>query len=236
MNPADPSPFPLAWHPQQPGDRPDPARFVAPSCSGGMRRTRDGLWTSPMVTHRYSAWSIRHDQTGSRHQLVREGWAMAWPDRARTAVIDSFEDLVALVRRFPCKAHLTMDEFLRRGCPVDPVCDPARDLAEDLAEDLPVHDAMHTPPLDYAAMAAEYDAVHLTEAGRQATWMQTPGTTFWDVETVLWLAPAWTLLRPITTDEFVEQDFLDSLLQWALSHRDQSLAPGTARADESDRH
>lgn len=179
-----PVPWPLAWHPRADGDKPDPTRFARPVCADHEINTKGGLWTSPMIDQQHSLWSVYHDVTGMEANLVRQGWALAWPAPARTATINSLEDLQRLVAAYPCTAHRSLDTIFTMTGPHD-YC--------------PLHDDQLSPPLDFAAMATEYDAVHLTEAGRQATFMTTPGTTHWSVETVLWLNPVWITLYPITT-------------------------------------
>ena len=41
-------------------------------------------------------------------------------------------------------------------------------------------------PLDFEAMASDYDAIHLTEQGQRETRMSRPGLYGWDSETYLW--------------------------------------------------
>lgn len=194
--------WPLAWHPNIPGDRPDRAKFVAPACGAASQRTQHGFWTSPMLGPQYSMWSIHHDKNNMTYHQVREGWAIGWPDPARTAVIDSLADLQHLVEEFPCTAHSEARDWLRAN-------DPA--LRE-------IHDGMFFPTLDFAAMTGRYDAIDLTEAGRQATWFTVPGTTLWDAPTVLWLTPAWEALHPITTKDFCEGELLIDLEQAVSAH------------------
>lgn len=176
--------WPLAWHPRTDGDKPDPVRFTRPSCADHEIRTKDGLWTSPMIGPQYSMWSIYHDINGMDGQLVRQGWALAWPDPARTATIDTLADLQRLVAAYPCTAHRSLNTIFTMSGSLD---------------DCPLHDDLLSPPLDFARMAADFDAIHLTDTGQQETFMTTPGTTHWSVETVLWLNPVWVTLHPITT-------------------------------------
>lgn len=182
--PAPPRP-PLAWHPRTDGDQPDHARFQRPECADYEVRTQHGLWTSPMTGARQSIWSIYHDENHIDAQLVRQGWAVQWPDPARTATITTHDDLIALVHAYPCTRHRSLNVLITlTGAPFD---------------EWPLHDDMLSPPLDFQAMAADFDAVHLTEAGRRATCETLPGTAHWSVETVLWLNPVWRVLHPITT-------------------------------------
>lgn len=211
-------PFPLAWHPRVSGDRPDPGRFTVPACAhGDIFRTGGGLWTSPMLGERYSVWSVYADKEDIGGQLSREGWALAWPDPARTARIDTLGDLQTLVDRFPCRAHRPLEH--NGLCGVEMVSwEFGR---EAVGNPVGMHDSRLAPPLDFAAMSAQFDAVYLSEKGRQATWLTLPGTTIWSIETVLWLAPAWRLLRPITTDVFEPSAFTEHLCDAV-----QRLVPG----------
>lgn len=212
MSDDDIFPFPLAWHPRVSGDRPDPARFTVPTCGSDNIpfRTGGGLWTSPMIGARHSVWSIHADQENITGILTRQGWALAWPDPARTARVERLPDLQALVERYPCRAHRPLE---RQGM----LCSQA--FTDPAAQDLPYHDSRMAPPLDFAAMSADFDAIHLSEAGRKATWHTLPGTTMWSVETVLWLAPVWQLLHPVTTMFFTPDAFATAL--------EEALASGT---------
>lgn len=202
-------PWPLAWHPSVPDDTLDPARFSVPQCgSQDMRyqRINGGLWTSPMITRHYSAWSIQHDVDNMSAHQVREGWALDWPDPARTAVVDSLADLTGLVARFPCRAHRSLHAFFMTG---------ARCTFDELDSDLydrPMHDDMLFPPLDFPAMAQVYDAFHVTAEGIRNTRQTVPGTTAWAVQTVLWLKPVWRVLHPIATLRYDASRFADAFV------------------------
>lgn len=194
------TPWPLAWHPRADGDRPDPARFATPACAGDGFRPSGGLWTSPMLGKRHSVWSIYHDREELSAHHVRQGWALAWPDQDRTAFIDTEADLQRLVEQYPCRAHRVIQHAICAGFPI---------FHNDNAT--AAHDSLQWPPLDYAAMTADFDAIYLTEDGRQATWFKDPGTSAFSVSTVLWLRPAWTVLHPITTAEFDVATFADDM-------------------------
>src|SRR4029079_1859868 len=155
-------PWPLAWHPRVDGDRPDPARFATPACNGDGFRPGGGLWTSPMIGRRHSVWSIHHDREKISAQQVRQGWALDWPDPARTARIDTGEDLHRLIAQFGCREHHPL-ESIGLGWP--PV------VGHRAHGSLAAEDSRQWPPLDFTAMSAHFDALYLTEAGRQATWM-----------------------------------------------------------------
>jgi hypothetical protein len=142
-------------------------------------------------------------KSSARSGCARD-WALDWPDPARTARIDSGEDLHRLVAQFGCREHHPL-ESIGRGWP--PVVGHRSDGS------LAVHDSRQWPPLDFTAMSTDFDALYLTEAGRQATWMTNPGTSAWSCETVLWLNPVWQLREPIQTVAFRAKSFYDDLLQ-----------------------
>lgn len=200
-----PSPLPLAWHPTGTGQKPVPERLVTPTCQGGPGRPCGGLWTSPLVTPKHSFWSIHHDQNELGFQLVREGWAVGWPHRDHTAIIDSYEDLQELCRTYPCTTrHLDAEE---------PVLNELCSMFEPLN-----HSSMYQPPLDYPALVnAGYDAVYLSVAGFETTRFTDPGTGCWDSPTVLWLTPTFETLHPVFTDAYSRDGLYGALKDFIMS-------------------
>lgn len=190
-----PLPWPLAWHPRTAGDTPDPARFVPPYCHPSRHGISGGLWTSPMLSMNYSCWSIWADQEGrGRWWRLRQGWAIGWPDPARTVTVSSLADLQAVVGRYPCRAHASTEDLWR-------VCWAPRPDAPrpDADGNVAVHDDRSWPPIDFAAMGADFDALHVTAQGLSETFLTRPGTTTWSAETVLWINPVFEVLDKIRT-------------------------------------
>lgn len=73
----------------------------------------------------------------------------------------------------------------------------------DTAEDLKALEQAYWQPSDYPismfpqlsweAVAADFDAIWLTDGGQWATRFSTPGLYGWDCETVFWLRPVFTV-------------------------------------------
>jgi hypothetical protein len=194
----NPSPWNLAWHPRLHNRyaRPDPARFAPAACSAGSPpRITGGLWTSPILKlpgRKVTAWSVEHDREGMNAHS-RLAYEIAWPAPDRMAVIGSKQDLDGLYQRYRCRAHRSKSTW-------GSICGPWED------QDLPCHDEISWPPLDFAALAADYDALYLTEAGRDATWLTNPGTSAMACETVLWLQPVWHIIGKIRTGRWISGD------------------------------
>lgn len=181
-----PWPWPLGWHARtdDPDAIPDPARFETPACGGPDRMPpAGGLWTSPILFDTQTLWSsygIKNNMSGFNFW---HAWQLEWPPADQTAVIDSERDLHQLIDAYPCRLHRSKRTGYDLCAPWRPYEDP----------NLPVHETFLFPAMDYTALAGDFAALYLTEAGRQATWGKDPGTSAFEVETVLWLRPQWKL-------------------------------------------
>lgn len=141
---------------------------LAPVYGGGRKPHFGGRWTSPVTRH-------TPDGTPS---------GSAWTDFSRAEMIGD-QDYALLTEIFPVP--------------------DARVVAIDDLADLRALVAAHpyaidplTQGVDWPAVRdAGWDAVYLTAAGKAATAYSTPDLYGWDVETVLWLRPAYTTGRTV---------------------------------------
>lgn len=137
-----------------------------------VNKPRGGLWCAPLLTaqgRKFSAWSLESQlASGSELSLLTR---VVPRKAAKVAVVTSRDDLLAITARWP-----------------DTRPDP---LAE-------VNRLLRTPPsrlIDWSLMADEVDAVWLTAAGLNQTSSSArhPNLWGWDVPTVLFLKPAFSL-------------------------------------------
>jgi len=117
-----------------------------------------GLWTSTYSKSKGSGWI--EWCVGEHFHVPKAGTKMTLlkPDKdVRIYVIDTYEDLAALVKRYPLLNN-SQPAFLR-----------------------------FMESFDYRAMSKDYDAIHLTDNGQWKTRMSQPHTLYgWDCETVYW--------------------------------------------------
>jgi hypothetical protein len=134
-----------------------------------------GLWTSTWDAERESCgwldwmaaerWTPRSREPGEWVHQEFEAYII-WPDpRARVAVVDSYADLEALMRRFPHNDH----------------------LAERLEAISPGWNERHAA-LDFEGMArAGLAGMHLTDEGQWMTRLSNPHNLYgWDCESTVW--------------------------------------------------
>lgn len=151
-----------------------PEHFRSITAGGLIKPAGGGLWTAPVTsqhpdgTPSMSAWIewCRGEDWGADHYtLLTE----IHPARdAQVLRIDTLADLVAIVDAYP-----------------HPSPPPVRRWLAD-----------HYP--DWAAIGADWDAVFLTEDGQRATRLppyDQPNLYSWDVATVFWFRPAYTVGR-----------------------------------------
>jgi hypothetical protein len=162
------------------GDNHDPAlthpdhfRPVVNSDIGASAKPHGGLWTAPVAeagpdgTVLRTAWTdwYRDNEYGT-DDYAHFLWIRPRPD-ARVLLIDTLDDLRAIVAAYPAVPARPALDFLRNKYP------------------------------DWPALAAAgWDAVFLTDDGQWATRLplyREPELYTWDCATVLWLRPAYTV-------------------------------------------
>lgn len=165
-----------------------------------------------MLTMDYSCWSIYVDREEVTDGWQRAGWAIDWPIPARTATVKSLPGLQRLVSRYPCTQHPDKEDLDPFAWMSGRTSAPPREPEHDENGYPIVHDARLWPPLDFAAMSADFDALHVTSQGISETFLTKPSTTAWSVETVLWINPVFEVLTPMRVRRWSgAKDFIDSL-------------------------
>lgn len=156
----------------------EPGRFRRPGpdpvVRGAHPQRGAGLWTSPAIeqdddgTVLETVWSQWWDREYPGDDRYSEHLRIVPEPTARIVLIDSLQDLIALVRRYPNP----------------PEASP--------------YDDSHLFP-DWPRVAADWDAVYLTEDGARATAAEDPAEATaphldgWDRAAVLWLNPTYSV-------------------------------------------
>lgn len=128
---------------------------------GWQKPSGGGLWTStklPDGSSGWTAWCLGEEFAGPDFDV----WELEPDPSARVYTIDAYADLAALAEAFP------------------PVCDHHDRPC------LPGHRRFGSG-VSWRRVAAEYDAVHLTDEGQWRTRMSDPHSLYgWDCESTLW--------------------------------------------------
>lgn len=162
---------PLIW---QPGRSARPfhlAHWEPITARLGDRKPAGGLWTCPVLSRDgrgrpVTGWS-RFRETNLHYPQSNAGRLLRAAAHARVYVIDSADDLTALLRLYP-REHSTLHPALR---PIFETLDACWQV-------------------DWERLAGRVDAVYLTAAGQAATHTGEPNLWGWDFPTVLFLRPA----------------------------------------------
>ena len=133
-----------------------------------------GFWTSTLGQRGGWLDVVDGGDVNFASPYPREEWRLyavyPYPD-ARVYEIDTHDDLLALIDRYP---HGAIE-----------------------ATDYGVLDFRHP---DFEAVARDYDAVHLTDDGMVATRLATPGTYTWDCESTIWFRACFRAIAEISAE------------------------------------
>lgn len=155
------------------GKRPDAALFepVSMSIQDGHRsrgKPRGGLWTCPDAGDGRSAWVDWCRNEGPSSRVKHRRLWRVVARDPRVYTIKTLADLKRAITRYPHQRYPD-SQFLR-----------------DEYE------------IDFEAMAADYDAVYLTEEGQGATRLSYPVDLYgWDVPSILWLRWMFDRVEPV---------------------------------------
>lgn len=157
----------------------EPERFRPITNEATWVKPSGGLWTAPVTRHAAgglvleSAWSEWCVETMDWDPIEARFLLIQPNAGARVLLVNTMDDLRRLVAAYPNRE----------------ACAPA---LQRLAERYP----------NWLAMAADWDAVYLTDAGQWATRLPPygePNLYGWDCASVLWLRPAYTVAASVLT-------------------------------------
>jgi len=134
----------------------------------GVIKPTGGLWTSPLL---YGPESVVVG-TGWTQWCAMEAWGSAADATEVVEVVPDPDARVYVIDDLPTLARL-IRTYPETGARIVPTSVRA--------------------PIDWPAVAADVDAVWLTERGQACTRFSDPSLYGWDCETVLWLNRAFTI-------------------------------------------
>jgi hypothetical protein len=142
------------------GKRPEEHVFEPITMTGDrlFKKPRGGLWTCQDDPRGRSHWREWNRSEGCSFTRGMPTWRLTVPE-ARVYTIDTYVDLCTALRRWPHHRYA----------------------------DSRFHSLREEVEINFEAMAAEYDAVELTEEGQWRTRLSHPHNLYgWDVPTILW--------------------------------------------------
>ena len=136
-----------------------PSKFEQPQNQDDpVHKPRGGLWTSTVTDDHRSGW-LDWVERESFHSGEEEVWHLEPEDGLDVMIIEDQPHLDAILENY----------------------------GRDLGTATLATQARTFAPLDFEAIAENYDAIRLTEQGQWNTRMSRPGLYGWDCESVLWL-------------------------------------------------
>lgn len=166
---------------------PDAAHFapVTNDPHGIILKPRGGLWTSSYDAEtRMSEW-LAWCYDNMPGWANRRAWVLTPAPDARVYTINGVADLKHLCARYATEELMRLRQLNR----------------------FPAIAEMY-PPLDFASVATDYDAIHLTSGGEARTRLSTPSLYGWDCESTVWLRWAFMDVQAATVATAEEYEAL----------------------------
>jgi hypothetical protein len=146
-----------------------------------------GLWTSTWQEETQDSGWVEWCRGADFGEPENRIWFLLTPaEDARLLIIDSYHDMVTLIRRFPLRHRL-------HGASLSSIAEEAG-LGAD-----------HFTGFDFERMAEEYDGLHLTEQAAGALHLSYPlDMNSWDCESTCWFRWVFTDVERIAVPELVQ--------------------------------